>query len=48
MYKIDSNIKTEPSSVYKKKKYAARILRSLDPHIPIIKNIGINTLSKNM
>jgi hypothetical protein len=32
--------------VYKKKKKAALTRRSLEPHIPIIKNIGINILSK--
>ena len=46
MYKIDNNINTEPSNVYKKKKYPARIFLSRDPQIPIIKNIGIRILSK--
>jgi hypothetical protein len=34
--------------VYKKKKNVALTRRSLDPQIPIIKNIGIKTLSKKI
>jgi hypothetical protein len=41
-----NSIKTEPNKVYIKNKYAARILFSLDPQKPIIKNMGIKTLSK--
>lgn len=48
MYKMDNNISTEPSNVYKKKKYAALIFLSLEPQTPTIKYIGINTLSKNI
>ena len=34
--------------IYKKNKYDARTLRSLEPQIPIIANIGIKTLSKKI
>lgn len=34
--------------MYKNKKKDARILRSLDPQIPIKKNIGIKILSKKI
>jgi len=37
----------EPNNVYKKSRKFAFTLRSRDPHIPIIKNIGIKILSKN-
>jgi len=49
--KIRSNpisITKEPSKVYKKKKKAALIFRSLEPQIPMIKNIGIKILSKKI
>jgi hypothetical protein len=46
MYKIANNINTEPNNVYIKKKYEALIFRSLEPHKPIIKYIGIKTASK--
>jgi len=45
--KIEKNKKIEPNKVYKKNKKAARIRRSREPQIPIIKNIGISILSKN-
>jgi len=38
----------EPNKVYKKNRNEARILRSLDPQIPINKNIGIKILSKKI
>lgn len=40
------SIKTEPNIVYKKNCNTACIFRCRDPQIPIKKNIGINTLSK--
>jgi hypothetical protein len=43
---MEKNKKIEPNNVYKKKKKEARIFRSLDPQIPIKKNIGIKILSK--
>jgi len=42
------NKKTDPNNVYKKNKKAALTLRSREPQIPIIKNIGINILSKKI
>jgi hypothetical protein len=44
-YKIPNNILTDPTKVYLKKKYAARIFRDRDPHTPILLYIGINTAS---
>jgi hypothetical protein len=48
-YKINiaNNINNDPAKVYKNNKNAALILLALAPHIPTIKNKGINTLSKN-
>ena len=43
---IATNIKTEPSNVYKKNLNAEYTLLA-PPQIPIIKNIGINPASKN-
>lgn len=44
--KIEKNRKIDPNKVYKKKKKEALIFRSLEPQIPIKKNIGIKILSK--
>ena len=38
--------KIDPINVYKKNMYTACTLRWRDPHIPIIKNIGISVASK--
>ena len=38
----------EPNKVYRNKKKEARIFRSLEPQIPIKKNIGIKILSKKI
>ena len=38
----------EPHSVYKKNKNEARTRRWREPQIPIIKNIGIKILSKEI
>jgi hypothetical protein len=43
-----NNINKEPPNVYKNNKKAALILFWLAPHIPTIKNNGINTLSKKI
>ena len=43
---MEKNKKIEPNNVYKKNKKLAFTLRSLEPQIPIIKNIGIKILSK--
>ena len=43
---IATNIKTEPSRVYKKNLNAEYTLLA-PPQIPIIKNIGIKPASKN-
>jgi len=43
-----NSINIEPKRVYKKKKYAALIFLSREPQTPIIKNIGIKTLSKKI
>lgn len=45
---IEKNKKIEPNNVYKKNKKVALTRLSLEPQIPIIKNIGIKMLSKNM
>jgi len=45
---MEKNKNIDPNTVYKKKKKAARTLLSLDPHTPIIKNIGIKILSKKI
>ena len=44
---MEKNKKIEPNKVYKKKKNDAFIFLSLEPQIPIKKNIGIKILSKN-
>jgi hypothetical protein len=41
-----NKINTEPTAVYNKNKYIALTFRKVDPHIPIIKIIGINIISK--
>jgi hypothetical protein len=45
---IEKNKKIDPNSVYIKNKKEALIRRSLEPQIPIIKNIGIKILSKKI
>jgi len=41
-----NNRKIDPNKVYRKNKKFALTLRSREPQIPIIKNIGIKMLSK--
>lgn len=44
----EKNKNIEPNSVYKKNKNPALTRLSLEPQIPIIKNIGISKLSKKI